>query len=66
MDDGGGGAGGGVPAVAVTVAAADSNCGQWLWLGAVHILQKWQMAVTSHGIGGIDIPAKMAHLALQE
>ncbi len=36
-----------VPAVAVTVAAADSNCGRWLWLGAVHIWQKWQMAVST-------------------
>ncbi len=42
-----------VPAVAVTVAAADSNWGQWLWLGtngsgqAVHIWQKWQMAVST-------------------
>ncbi len=36
-----------VPAVAVTVAAADSNWGRWLWLGAVHIWQKWQMAVST-------------------
>ncbi len=36
-----------VPAVAVTVAAADSNWGQWLWLGAVHIWGKWQMAVST-------------------
>jgi hypothetical protein len=36
-----------VPVVAVTVAAADSNWGRWLWLGAVHIWQKWQMAVST-------------------
>ncbi len=37
-----------MPAVAVTVAAADSNWGRsWLWLGAVHIWQKWQMAVST-------------------
>ncbi len=35
-----------VPAVAVTVAAADSNWGRWLWLGAVHIWRKWQMTVS--------------------
>jgi hypothetical protein len=42
-----------VPAVSVTVVAADSNWGRWLWLGtngsrqAVHIWQKWQMAVST-------------------
>ncbi len=37
-----------VPAVEVTVAAADSNWGRsCLWLGAVHIWQKWQMAVST-------------------
>jgi hypothetical protein len=36
-----------VLAVAVTVAAADSNWGRWQWLGAVHIWQKWQMAVST-------------------
>ncbi len=37
-----------VPAVVVTVTAADSNWGRsWLWLGAVHIWQKWQMAVST-------------------
>ena len=37
-----------VPAVAVTVMAADSNWGRsCLWLGAVHIWRKWQMAVST-------------------
>ncbi len=36
-----------VPAVAVTVAAADSSWGRWLWLGAVHIWRKWKMAVST-------------------
>ena len=37
-----------VPAVAVSVMAADSNWGRsCLWLGAVHILRKWQMAVST-------------------
>jgi hypothetical protein len=35
-------------AVVVTVAAADSNLGRsCLWLGAVHIWRKWQMAVST-------------------
>ncbi len=37
-----------VAAVVVTVMAAGSNWGQLcLWLGAVHIWQKWQMAVST-------------------
>ncbi len=37
-----------VPAVAVTVMAADSNWGRsCLWLEAVHIWRKWQMAVST-------------------
>ena len=42
-----------VPVVAVTVTAADSNWGGWLWRGtygsgqAVHSRQKWQMAVSA-------------------
>jgi len=37
-----------VPAVAVTVMAAVSNWGRsCLWLGAVHIWRKWQMAVST-------------------